>query len=129
LSSPPLLPPPSPSPSPSTATAAIQIINPTRKTHTLLANTPRENVPTPQTWKVIFIWFVVTTTSPAPTELALLMSKSFQPYLSCWSQKIGNRYSDITTNWPSSKLSHRQPSPFTVEACIGHGAYHLTLPP
>jgi hypothetical protein len=41
----------------------------------------------PQTWKVIFVWFVVTTTSPAPTELALLMSKSFQPYVSCWSQR------------------------------------------
>jgi hypothetical protein len=37
--------------------------------------------------------------------------------------------SDIATNRPSSKLSHHQLGPFTVEACVGHGAYYLTLPP
>jgi hypothetical protein len=37
--------------------------------------------------------------------------------------------SDITTNQPSLKLSHCQLGPFTIKACIGHGAYHLNLPP
>jgi hypothetical protein len=37
--------------------------------------------------------------------------------------------SDIATNQPSSKLSHQQLGPCTVEACVRHGAYHLTLPP
>jgi hypothetical protein len=37
--------------------------------------------------------------------------------------------SDIATNQPSSKLSHRHLGPFVVEACVGHGAYRLTLPP
>jgi hypothetical protein len=36
--------------------------------------------------------------------------------------------SDITTNRPSSKLSHRRLGPFVVEACISHGAYRLKLP-
>jgi hypothetical protein len=44
----------------------------------------------------------------------------------------GNRVwldgSDIATNRPSSKLSHRRLGPFVVEACIGHGAYRLKLP-
>jgi hypothetical protein len=35
--------------------------------------------------------------------------------------------SNIATNRPSSKLSHRHLGPFVVEACIGHGAYCLTL--
>jgi hypothetical protein len=37
--------------------------------------------------------------------------------------------SNIATNQPSSKLSHRRLGPFVVEACIGHGAYCLKLPP
>jgi hypothetical protein len=37
--------------------------------------------------------------------------------------------SDIATNRPSSKLSHRRLGPFVAEACVGHGAYHLALPP
>jgi hypothetical protein len=37
--------------------------------------------------------------------------------------------SDIATNRPSSKLSHRRLGPFVIEACVGHGAYHLSLPP
>jgi hypothetical protein len=37
--------------------------------------------------------------------------------------------SDIATNRPSSKLSHRRLGPFVVEACVGHGAYRLALPP
>jgi hypothetical protein len=37
--------------------------------------------------------------------------------------------SDIATNRPSSKLSHRRLGPFVVEKCVGHGAYHLALPP
>jgi hypothetical protein len=37
--------------------------------------------------------------------------------------------SDIATNQPSSKLSHRRLGPFLVEACVGHGAYRLALPP
>jgi hypothetical protein len=37
--------------------------------------------------------------------------------------------SDIATNRPSSKLSHQHLGPFVIEACIGHGAYHLALPP
>jgi hypothetical protein len=36
--------------------------------------------------------------------------------------------SDIATNRPSSKLSHRRLGPFVVEACVGHGAYRLKLP-
>jgi hypothetical protein len=35
----------------------------------------------------------------------------------------------IATNQPLSKLSHWQLGPFTVKACIGHGAYCLSLPP
>jgi hypothetical protein len=35
--------------------------------------------------------------------------------------------SDIATNRPSSKLSHRRLGPFVVEACVGQGAYHLKL--
>jgi hypothetical protein len=37
--------------------------------------------------------------------------------------------SDIATNRPSSKLSHRCLGPFVVDKCIGQGAYHLILPP
>jgi hypothetical protein len=37
--------------------------------------------------------------------------------------------SNITTNRPSSKLSHRYLGPFVVEACICLGAYRLALPP
>jgi hypothetical protein len=37
--------------------------------------------------------------------------------------------SDIATNRPSSKLSHRCLGPFVVEVCIGRGAYCLALPP
>jgi hypothetical protein len=37
--------------------------------------------------------------------------------------------SDIATNRPSSKLSHQCLGPFVVKACVGHGAYHLALPP
>jgi hypothetical protein len=37
--------------------------------------------------------------------------------------------SDITTNRPSSKLSHRRLGPFVVDKCIGQGAYRLILPP
>jgi hypothetical protein len=36
--------------------------------------------------------------------------------------------SDIATNRPSSKLSHRHLGPFVIEACVGHGAYRLKLP-
>jgi hypothetical protein len=36
--------------------------------------------------------------------------------------------SDIATNRPSSKLSHRRLGPFVVEACVGHGTYRLKLP-
>jgi transposase InsO family protein len=36
--------------------------------------------------------------------------------------------SDITTNRPLSKLSHRCLGPFVVEACVGHGTYRLKLP-
>jgi transposase InsO family protein len=35
--------------------------------------------------------------------------------------------SDIATNRPLSKLSHRHLGPFVVEACISHGTYHLKL--
>jgi hypothetical protein len=37
--------------------------------------------------------------------------------------------SHITTNGPSSKLSHRRLGPFVVKACVGLGAYHLALSP
>jgi hypothetical protein len=37
--------------------------------------------------------------------------------------------SDIAINRPSSKLSHRCLGPFLIEACVGHGAYRLALPP
>jgi hypothetical protein len=36
--------------------------------------------------------------------------------------------SDIATNRPLSKLSHRHLGPFVVKACVGHGAYRLKLP-
>jgi transposase InsO family protein len=36
--------------------------------------------------------------------------------------------SDIATNRPSSKLSHRRLGLFVIEACVGHGAYCLKLP-
>jgi hypothetical protein len=35
--------------------------------------------------------------------------------------------SDIATNRPSSKLSHHHLGPFTIEARVGLGAYHLNL--
>jgi hypothetical protein len=37
--------------------------------------------------------------------------------------------SDIATNRPSSKLSHRRLGPFVVDKCVGQGAYCLILPP
>jgi hypothetical protein len=37
--------------------------------------------------------------------------------------------SDITTNRPSPKLSHRCLVPFVIEACVSHGAYCHALPP
>jgi hypothetical protein len=36
--------------------------------------------------------------------------------------------SDIATNRPSAKLSHRHLGPFTIEARVGLGAYHLNFP-
>jgi transposase InsO family protein len=36
--------------------------------------------------------------------------------------------SDIATNRPSSKLSHRRLGLFVIDACVGHGAYRLKLP-
>jgi transposase InsO family protein len=38
-------------------------------------------------------------------------------------------HSDIKTTRPSAKLGHRRLGPWPVEACVGHGAYRLTLPP
>jgi hypothetical protein len=37
--------------------------------------------------------------------------------------------SDIATNRPSSKLSHRCLGPLVVKACVSLGAYCLALPP
>jgi hypothetical protein len=37
--------------------------------------------------------------------------------------------SDIATNRPLSKLSHRCLGPFVIKACVGHGAYRLAVPP
>jgi hypothetical protein len=37
--------------------------------------------------------------------------------------------SDIATNRPSTKLSHRRLGPFGVEACVGQGTYCLALSP
>jgi hypothetical protein len=34
----------------------------------------------------------------------------------------------IATNRPSYKLSHQHLGPFVIEACVGHGEYHLALP-
>jgi hypothetical protein len=42
--------------------------------------------------------------------------------------KVWLNGSDITTNRSLSKLSHHQLGPFTVKACVRHGAYCLTLP-
>jgi hypothetical protein len=58
------------------------------------------------TWKVISFWFVVTTTSPTLTEIALLKtSKSFQLNFSCWSQKISSHY--IAAYIPFTVISGR----------------------
>jgi hypothetical protein len=43
--------------------------------------------------------------------------------------RVGLDGSDITTNRPSSKLSHQCLGPFVVEACVGHGTYRLALSP
>jgi hypothetical protein len=51
--------------------------SPTWKTHATSTVTPREFIPAPPTLKGHICLIVVTTTSPAHTELALLMSKSF----------------------------------------------------
>jgi hypothetical protein len=37
--------------------------------------------------------------------------------------------SDIATNRPSSKLSHRRLGPFVIDKCVGQGVYSLILPP
>jgi hypothetical protein len=37
--------------------------------------------------------------------------------------------SDIQTTRPSRKLGHRNLGPYPVERRIGHGAYHVKLPP
>jgi hypothetical protein len=37
--------------------------------------------------------------------------------------------SNIATNRPSSKLSHRRLGPFVVKVCVDRGAYRLALPP
>jgi hypothetical protein len=37
--------------------------------------------------------------------------------------------SNITTNRPSSKLSHQRLGPFVIKACVGRGTYRLALPP
>jgi hypothetical protein len=37
--------------------------------------------------------------------------------------------SDIATNRPLSKLSHRHLGPFVIEVCVGRGTYRLALPP
>jgi hypothetical protein len=43
--------------------------------------------------------------------------------------KVWLNGSNIVTNQPSSKLSRRRLGPFAIEACIGHRAYCLALPP
>jgi hypothetical protein len=37
--------------------------------------------------------------------------------------------SDIATNRPSSKLSHRHSGPFVIDKCVGQGEYCVILPP
>jgi hypothetical protein len=37
--------------------------------------------------------------------------------------------SDIATNRPLYKLSHRHLGPFVIKACVSHGTYRLALPP
>jgi hypothetical protein len=42
--------------------------------------------------------------------------------------KVWSDGSDIATNRPSSKLSHRHLGPFVIEACVGYNTYRLALP-
>jgi hypothetical protein len=57
------------------------------------------------------------------TQCTIIVDVSQHPSLPQW-QGLAN----IATNQPLSKLSHQWLSPLTTKACIGHGAYHLTLP-
>jgi hypothetical protein len=36
---------------------------------------------------------------------------------------------DIATNRPSVKLAHHRLGPYSVEVRVGHGTYHIKLPP
>ena len=36
---------------------------------------------------------------------------------------------DIATDRPSVKLAHRRLGPYPIDVRVGHGAYHLKLPP
>jgi hypothetical protein len=66
----------------------------------------------------------------AKDEYAMYYNRRHEPALVF---KPGDRVwldgSDIATNRPSSKLSHRRLGPFVIEACVGRGTYHLALPP
>jgi hypothetical protein len=72
-------------------------------------------------------------------KVALSKAKDeYAMYYNCWRELVpvftpGDRVwldgSDIATNRPSSKLSHRRLGPFVVEKYVGHGTYRLALPP
>jgi hypothetical protein len=66
----------------------------------------------------------------AKDEYAMYYNRRHEPALVfALGDKVWLDGSYITTNQPSSKLSHQCLGPFVVEACVGHGAYRLALPP
>jgi hypothetical protein len=61
----------------------------------------------------------------------------YSMYCNCWHEpapvftpldRVWLDGSNIATNRPLSKLSHRCSGPFVIEACVGHGTYCLKLP-
>jgi hypothetical protein len=65
----------------------------------------------------------------AKDEYAMYYNRRREPALVFTQGRVWLDGSDIATNRPSSKLSHRHLGPFVINKCVGHGVYCLILPP
>ena len=68
--------------------------------------------------------------SKAKDEYTLYYNRRREPALELQlSDLVWVDATDIATDRLSVKLAHRCLGPYPIEACVGHGAYRLKLPP
>jgi hypothetical protein len=85
----------------------FKIVNPTQKTHATPAATPRELIPAPQTWKVIFVWLL---SLLHPLHIQNLHSKRVKAFYITY--LADPKRSVTTTPSPSKKEKKRDSSPY-----------------